>query len=183
VEETFFKQWAWGAETQGRNPNVISLYRTVGNHSAHQRPAKHLQHYRSYTSSPPKHIPLCVQAGRNTTPQSILLVDQPSRRPASLLHGTKSSQYKVMPALIPATSHSEGPTERVDLEIQPPQIAPSKVSTNAMNLLLRFEFLVIPVKRSSSLIRSHTRLVITTVGTSPTPRPRLLTYVMWHIST
>lgn len=97
-------------------------------------------------------------------------------RPSSnIFQGTMPSQYKVMTALIPATSHSEGPIDRVDLEIQPPPIAPSRARTNAINLLLRLPLFFNPVKRCSSLIRSHTKLVITTVGTSPTPRPRLLT--------
>jgi hypothetical protein len=99
-------------------------------------------------------------------------------------NGNTPSQLKVMVALIAATNQRQGPTCPVALDIQPPQMAPTKVSTNAIALRLRLPFFLKPANICSSLTRSHNRLVMTTVGTSLTPRPRLFTIcpAAWKLS-
>ena len=75
--------------------------------------------------------------------------------------------------LIPADNHKMGGISPVALVTQPPTMAPINVNRKATTRRSRFSF-----RNRNSLgsdIRSHRRLVMTTVGISLNPRARLAT--------
>lgn len=114
-----------------------------------------------------QNAPRCLQA-------SAFIIVQSSESDAYVFC-FHSSHPRVMISLIPATTHNAYSTPPVPLEIQPPAMAPTSVRTKAVILRFLLTFANGGASSCVSLIKSHSRLVTTTVGTSLRPSVRLLT--------
>lgn len=94
----------------------------------------------------------------------------------------QNAQPQIMASLIPTTIQRTLATPAA-FDTHPPVIAPTSVDTKATRRRFLFKFLLIPATTIGSETRSHRRLVITTVGTSPTLNARLQTIcaALWKL--